>query len=82
LEFEGSIAVPRGSPPRRPHIGSPEPGDEVGPYSWLQLEAMNEKLRRALTRAIERVPPQSDEAAKACRGDEVFIGRVQNNSAR
>jgi hypothetical protein len=31
-----------------------QPGDEAGPYSWLQLEAMNERFRRAMERAITR----------------------------
>ena len=43
--------MPRGSPPRRPHIGSPEPGDEAGRWSWMQLEAMDLKFRRAMDRA-------------------------------
>jgi hypothetical protein len=27
------------------------PGDEAGPYSWMQLEAMNERFRHALSAA-------------------------------
>jgi hypothetical protein len=33
---------------------APAPGDEAGPYSWMQLEAMDLKFRRALQSAIER----------------------------
>jgi hypothetical protein len=41
--------VPRGSPPRRLRIGSPEPGDEQeGAWPRERLEKMDEKFRARL----------------------------------
>jgi len=37
------------------------PGDEAGPYSWMQLEGMNERFRHALSAA-------SSAAARAASG--------------
>jgi hypothetical protein len=37
-----------------PQAAAPAPGDEAGPYSWMQLETMNEKFRGAMQNAIAR----------------------------
>jgi hypothetical protein len=51
--------VQRGAPPRRPRIGSPEPGDEQdGAWPRERLEAMDarfvERLERAIATGSER----------------------------
>ena len=58
--------VPRGSPPRRLRIGSPEPGDEQeGAWPRERLEAMGARfVERAIERGEER-PPMHRSAEEA-----------------
>ena len=66
FSVEGPITVPRGLPPRRLRIGSPEPGDEQeGAWPRERLEAMVELLERAIERGEGRPPMhRSAEAAE------------------
>jgi hypothetical protein len=45
------------------------PGDEAGPYSWMQLEAMNERFRHAVRSDTVRwlTARTADDGHRGCR---------------